>query len=439
MTLLVILLPAPARADAKLLPEPATLDWLLSPDGLAVRRRGSSPIADLPAADSIVAVAPAGSVAWHRPVCPKAPANRLRAALGGLLEERLLAEDEDLHLATAPRPVAGSPLWVAALHKPWLRGWLDQLAAAGRVVDRLVPALAPLGDAVDSADGTEPPPNGHFHLGEDMSADNGEPALHLAWADAQGAADLPAAGGLARSQLAAWQARDSVWTATPAAAGAAERWLGAPVVVRSDADIALAAVRSPWNLLQFDLAPRHRGSLAAGNLWRTLMGPGWAPARWGLVALVVVQLIGLNARAWQQRSALDALRASQDNLLRQAHPQVRAVLDAPLQMQRETAALRSAAGVPGDDDFETVLAAAAAAWPDGQPPAAQLRFEPGRLSLPGAAWAPPQVDALRQGLQALGWTLEQVEAELVIRKGAPAAPGAATPNPATTTAAAAKP
>lgn len=436
MTLLVILLPAPARADAPLRPEPATLDWLLSPDGLAVRRRGSSPIADLPAADSIVAVAPAGSVAWHRPVCPKAPANRLRAALGGLLEERLLAEDEDLHLATAPRPVAGSPLWVAALHKPWLRRWLDQLAAAGRVVDRLVPALAPLGDALDSADGTEPPPNGHFHLGEATTADGGEPALHLAWADAQGAADLPAAGGLARSQLAAWQARDTIWTATPAAASAAERWLGAPVVVRSDADIALAAVRSPWNLLQFDLAPRHRGSLAAGNLWRTLMGPGWAPARWGLVALVVVQLIGLNARAWQQRSALDQLRASQETLLRQAHPQVRAVLDAPLQMQRETAALRSAAGVPGDDDFETVLAAAAAAWPDGQPPAAQLRFEPGRLSLPGAAWAPPQVAALRQRLQALGWTLEQVEAELVIRKGAPAAAG---PNTATTTAAAAKP
>ena len=430
MTLLVILLPAPLRADATLAPEPATLDWLLSADGLAVRRRGSNAIAELPAADSIVAVAPAGAAAWHRPVCPKAPANRLRAALGGLLEERLLAEDEDLHLAIAPRPVAGSPVWVAALHKPWLRRWLDQLAAAGRVVDRLVPALAPLGDAVDSADGTEPPPNGHFHLADGVASAGGEPVLHLAWADAQGAADLPVAGGLARSQLAAWQARDAIWTATPAAAGAAERWLGGPVVVRSDADIALAAVRSPWNLLQFDLAPRHRGSLAAGNLWRTLMGPAWAPARWGLLALVVVQVIGINALAWQQHSTLAQQRQTQLDLLRTAHPQVRAVLDAPLQMQRETAALRSAAGVPGDDDFETVLAAAAAAWPDGQPPAAQLRFDAGRLALPGAAWPAPQVEALRQRLQPLGWTLEQVEAELVIRK---AAPGAAAPAPAAAT------
>lgn len=433
MTLLVILLPATARAEAPLQPEPATLDWLLSPDGLTVRQRGSSAITELPAADSIVAVAPAGSVGWHRPVCPKAPANRLRAALGGLLEERLLAEDDDVHLATAPRPVAGSPVWVAALHKPWLRHWLDQLAAAGRVVDRLVPALAPQADA---ADGSAAQPTGHFHLSDEAITGEDEPLLQLAWADAQGAVDLPAAGSLARSQLAGWQARGTAWSATPAAAGAAESWLGAPVAVRNDADMALAAVRTPWNLLQFDLAPRHRGSLAAGNLWRTFMGPGWAPARWGLLALVVVQLVGLNASAWQQRSALDQLRASQESLLRRAHPQVRAVLDAPLQMQRETTALRSAAGVPGDEDFETMLGAAAAAWPDGQPPAAQLRFEPGRLSLPGAAWQPPQVDALRQRLQALGWTLEQVEAELVIRKPAP---GAAVSNPAAATAAAAKP
>ena len=150
------------------------------------------------------------------------------------------------------------------------------------------------------------------------------------------------------------------------------------------------------------------------------MGPAWAPARWGLVALVLVQVVGVNALAWQQRNALAQQRQTQLDLLRSAHPQVRAVLDAPLQMQRETAALRSAAGVPGDDDFETLLTATAAAWPDGQPPAAQLRFEPGRLSLPGAGWGPPQTDALRQRLAALGWGLDQSEGRLVISKAGPA-------------------
>ena len=430
MTLLVILLPAPPRADAPPPAEQPPLAWLLSPDGLAVGQRGSSAPASLPAADTVVAVAPADAVAWHHPVCPKAPANRLRAALGGLLEERLLTEDDEVHLALAPKPVAGAPVWVAAIHKPWLRNQLGLLAAAGRVVDRLVPALAP------APDGGDAPPTGHIHHGQHShlgTAEPGdEPALQLAWSGSDGAGNLPLAGGLARSLLPGWQARGAVWSATPAAAAAAEQWLGAPVAVVSDAELALAAVRSPWNLLQFDLAPRHRGSLAAGNLWRTLMGPAWAPARWGLAALVLVQVVGLNALAWQQRSALEKQRSAQDGLLRSAHPQVRAVLDAPLQMQRETAALRSAAGIPGDDDFETLLAATAAAWPDGQPPAAQMRFEPGRLSLPGSSWAPPQIDALRQRLAALGWGLDQSEGRLVIQKASPApklAAAPATPRP----------
>ena len=165
-------------------------------------------------------------------------------------------------------------------------------------------------------------------------------------------------------------------------------------------------------------------SLAVGNLWRRLMAPAWAPARWGLVALLGVQVIGLNALAWQQQRQIDSQREAQLSLLRQAHPQVRAVLDAPLQMRRETAALRSAAGVPGDDDFETLLAAAAAAWPEGQPPAAQLRFEPGRLSLPAAGWAPPQVQALRQRLAALGWGLDESDGRLTLNKASgPAQPG----------------
>lgn len=412
MTLLVILLPAPPRADAPPPAETALLTWLLSPDGLAVGQRGSSAAAALPPADTVVAVAPAEAVAWHRPVCPKAPANRLRAALGGLLEERLLNDDDDVHLALAPKPVAGAPTWVAALHKPWLRSQLAQLAAAGRVVDRLVPALAPQLDAVAGA-----APAGHFHGPAEITSDA---SMQLAWSDADGAANLPLTGSLARSLLAPWQARGTTWSATPAAAAAAERWLGTPVAVRNDADVALAAVRSPWNLLQFDLAPRHRGSLAAGNLWRTLMGPAWAPARWGLAALVLVQVVGINALAWQQRSALAQQRSTQDSLLRSAHPQVRAVLDAPLQMQRETAALRSAAGVPGDDDFETLLQATTTAWPDGQPPAAQLRFEPGQLSLPAAGWAPPQIDSLRQRLAALGWGLDQSDGRLVVRKASPA-------------------
>ena len=423
MALLVILLPSapstspPPPAHAEPAADAAPLAWLLSPDGLAIGRLGHSAPALCPKADTVVAVLPAGSVAWHRPLMPRAPANRQRAALGGVLEEQLLADDPNVHLALAPRCTPGAACWVAAVNKPWLQAQLAALAAAGRVVDRLVPALAPLlltdGQA---AAGPGAAPVGHFFSADEAT---GPEAPWLALSDADGALCLPLAGGLARRLQAQWSARGASFSATPAAAAAAEHWLGAPVAVRSAAEMALAAARSPWNLLQFDLAPQHRSSLALGKLGRQLLSPAWAQARWGLLALVLLQLVGLNVMAWQQQRALAGKKAGLDALLRSSHPQVRAVLDAPLQMQRETAALRVAAGVPGPDDFEPMLAAAAAAWPDGQPPTAQLRFEPGRLSLAAGGWTAPQIAQLRARLLPTGWALDNAEGRLLMQRANP--------------------
>ena len=375
----------------------------------------------------MVVVVPAVAIAWHRLTTPRAPANRLRAALGGMLEEQLLADDDSVHLALAPRALPGLPVWVAALHKPWLLAQLARLAGAGLVVDRLVPALAPSllpdGATAGSADAASLAPTGHFFNHTDPT---GAEAPWLALSDADNALCLPLVGGLARTLQQRWSARDALYSATPAAAAAAELWLDAPVAVRSIAEQALAAVRSPWNLLQFDLTPQHRGSLALGKLGRHLLSPAWAPVRHGVLALLLLQLVGLNMVAWQQERALADRRGAMDALLRSSHPQVRAVLDAPLQMQRETAALRVAAGVPGEDDFEPMAAAVAAAWPDGQPPATQLRFETGRLSVPAVGWQVPQIEQLRSRLQPAGWALDNSDGRLVIQRAAASATPSST-------------
>ncbi|MDP1465875.1 hypothetical protein, partial [Klebsiella pneumoniae] len=82
------------------------------------------------------------------------------------------------------------------------------------------------------------------------------------------------------------------WSATPAVATAAERWLGTAVSVKTPTQRALGVLDSAWNLRQFDLAPRARGTRALRLLGRGLMRKPWQPARYGIAALLAVQLLG---------------------------------------------------------------------------------------------------------------------------------------------------
>ena len=103
-------------------------------------------------------------------------------------------------------------------------------------------------------------------------------------------------------------------------------------------------------------------------------------------------------------------------LLLSAHPGVRAVLDAPLQMERETERLRAAAGKPGDGDLESLLAAAAGAWPDGAPPVQGLRFEPGKLSMVAPGWGQPQLLQFKDRLRSAGLGAEQADGRLNVTR-----------------------
>ena len=153
--------------------------------------------------------------------------------------------------------------------------------------------------------------------------------------------------------------------------------------------------------------------------------PNWRPARWGLAALVAIQLLGLNIAAWQQRRTLESKRDAMAELLRVAHPQVRAVLDAPAQMQRETDALRAAAGRAGEEDLESALQAAASVWPQQQP-VQTLGYEGGRLTLAAPAWTEPQIARFRDAVQPAGWRVEAADGRLTMsRPPAGAAPAAA--------------
>jgi general secretion pathway protein L len=375
--------------------------FVLSPDGLTVASQGRCAASLLPRADHIALVLPDSDVSWHRITLPKAPASKLRAALTGVLEEALLDEPENVHLALAPQPVAGQPTWIAAIDRSWLRTELAALEKADVFVDRVLPLSWP-----------DDPPSGHFH-----HADGAEGvSLVLNWAHLDGVATLRLQGGLARSLLPKPLPEGSLLTATPAAAAAAEQWLHAPVAVLSPAERALQATRSLWNLRQFDLARRSRGTRALRDGVRSLLSPAWRPLRYGVVALVVTQVLGLNLWAWHLRSTLDERRTAQVALLQTTFPQVRAVLDAPLQMRREVGSLRAAAGKPDESDLEPLLQAAAAVWPAELAKVESIRFEPGRLTLGASSWNAAQIEQFRAQLRPQGLQVEATDGRLVLSR-----------------------
>jgi general secretion pathway protein L len=402
MSTLVILLPSRPRLVAgadSLSAAPrdgaADLLYVLTPDGLNITRQGRAKAALLPKADSAVVVLADSDVSWHRITLPKAPAARLRAAISGVLEEQLLDDAESVHFALAPALAGGQTGWIAAVNKAWLKAELGALDKAGVIVERAVPMSWP-----------EDAPLGHFSAGFDVAA-----PMQLTWSDAKGVMCLGVNGALAKQMLPQWTA--------PAVAAPAERWLGGSVTTLSDEQRLLRAMRSLWNLLQFDISPKHRGTVALRDAVRRFRSAGWRPIRWGLAALLALQVLGLNLWSWHQERQIAAKRQALVAVLQKAHPQVRAVLDAPAQMRRETDVLRAAAGKAGDGDLETLLGAAASAWPDGQAPLQTMKFADGRLSFAAAGWNDQQVSAFRSQLSGGGWSVAQEGSTLTVSRPAP--------------------
>ena len=414
MSLLVLQLPPRDRLGSRAaafdaepgLRVPVEWSFVLSTDGRTVAQVGQAPVTRLPRADQRVLVLAEADVSWHRIDIPRAPAARLRAALAGVMEEALLDDEHALHFALGPDAAPGRSGWVAVTDARRLAAALAALETAGQTVERVVPAATPVAPGA--------PGRGHF-----FSAREGEdapPWLSLARGD--GVMCLRLSGALARALQPGDGAAELRWSATPAAALAAEAWLGGPVPLLSEAERALEAAQSSVNLRQFEMASRHRGTRALRDGVRRLFSAEWRAVRLGLMALLVLQLVGLNAFAWQQRQHIAAKREAMTVLLKLAHPGVRVVLDAPLQMQSETDRLRAAAGRVGAADLEALLAAAASAWPDGAAPTQTLRFESGKLTLAVPDWAEAQVQQFSERLRGAGYVAEFGEGRAVLSRAA---------------------
>ena len=405
MSTLILTLPLPGANGT---PEYA---YVLSPDGQPPLAQGHAAAALLPAltgrGGEVVAVVPAQALSWHGITLPervlrgllsgRSDAARSRSVLAGALEDQLLDDPDQLHFAVfAGSASSDEPnAWVAVCARAWLQTHLQALETAGRPVGRIV------AEATPSAPGSA----------QAMLCD-GDAPVQLLLCTPQGVSRLP----LQSSTLELALAHSTLEVqAEPAVMALAQQHFGQAVRLCSRTERLLQAAQSPWNLAQLEQSASRSGRLAKrlGALWQQLLhAPAWQAARWSLAALLLVQLIGLNALAWQLRQQQAQTHQAIAGVLQRSFPEVRLVVDAPQQMQRAMDDLARARGAGADALPGRVLAVLASLTP-ARPALGALDWDGRQLQLRVGALDAAGQQTLTQALEAQGlrgqWQGDQLQ------------------------------
>ena len=383
--------------------------YVLSNDGLHIQRNGQATPTLLPSAgrtSQVTAVIPASRLSWHSIALPpglqlhsRRQQQRVRAVLTGLLEEKLLDDPAQLHLALAADAEAGQTCWVAACDKAWLQAHLQALEAAGHPASRIAPQYWPSGTPLLwlSADADV----------AQLTATGLEQKVSFARAPLQADAALLQA---LLSQLPP----DLPVLAEPQLARAAEA-LQRPITLHTQAQQLLAAGQYSGDLAQFDLdlggSTRLRRRLL--DAWQSFAkAPQWRAARWAAGIAVVAQLVGLNAWAFKENRAIAQRQQQAKQVLQTTFPHVPVVVDAPVQMQRELDLLRSNSGALSSSDAEALLSASATI--SGVQNASALQYQDKQLRISGLNLSPEALTDAQQSLQATGYQLSPEGADLLL-------------------------
>jgi general secretion pathway protein L len=343
----------------------------------------------------VAVLLPALAMSWHQVELPaglhKQPA-KLKAALEGILEERVLDDTADLHMSLAPDWKDSARPWVAICHRQWLSEHLQALEAAGLTVNRIVPELAPTSTILQlQALGTTE--QGWLWCSQ---TERGVWGLPLQ------AVPLNGAGLWAADE----ERTQADIQAEPAMVAATSQRLGLQARLVAPNQHWLAALASDWDLAQFDFQANARTrrvknwQRTANHLWQHNT---WRPARWALAVLLASQLLGLNAWAWKTRTDWQIQQQAWTQMLLDTFPQTRVVVDAPLQMAKEVARLRQGSGQLAAHDLESMLATLGQALPAGVAAPRQWRYQTGQLQLQNFELSASQQETMRQSLNAQGY------------------------------------
>ncbi len=422
MSQLIIALPLEA------LTAETVLTFVLVVDGQAVEAGeclpAQLPHPDLPGHENI-ALAPVRALSWHQVTLPEGVGQgspRLKAVLDGLLEDQLLDEPAQLHFALAPAPGGpGRPQWVAACERRWLAMAVQGLAAVGRPLARVLPEWGPPGAQRLHVTGHTAAPTVVACSPLSISVLALTPET-LAWVLPSEHA-LPGVGDVTEDAerndaLPADEPVPVQLSAEPELVALAEQQLHRPVQAWPLHQRWQAAAHAPWDLAR-GLLMRKRAQ-RPGIEW--LRAPRWRLARQAVLSLLLVNVIGLNALAWQQERQLAQGRADIQRVLLQTFPNVRTVIDAPAQMQREVQRLALATAAPMPTDLDAMLSALQGALQDAgnaAPPAiGSLNYRAGELRVTVLDLPAAQRAEVMQRLRRLGYPTSQEADTLVMKASA---------------------
>lgn len=364
--------------------------WALCDDESgSVVQSGTDLLASMPKGYECLAILAADRVLCTAAKLPPGSRRLWQAALPFVAEEHTLPDPEDNHVVPGPL-LADGRIMLAVVDKAWLKRIVDSCRTAKLSVRRAVPetflpALAPQ-TWVLVWDGS----NGFIRTGSasGMALDSGDAnsaplALNMLLHATQ--ESLPKKI-IVRFSQSATQSQHTLpqWDGLPVplATGPAWDWRREPV-----ADGTL-------NLLWGDFAPR-----AKFREW----WPHLRPAVLILLALLAVESIGTNLEWAMLAREKNNLAGEMERTFRATFGADSALVNAPLQMQRNLAELRHSAGLPDDSDFLPLLDAAAPRFAELPPGSVRaLHFEAGRLDVDLKLRRSADFTLLQQRLQSKG-------------------------------------
>ncbi len=352
---------------------------------------GHATLANLPRTEACELVLPAEAVLLTRVSLPRGSKQKMRQLLAYAIEDRLVAEPDAVHVATGPM-LADGQTTLAVVDKAWLARVLARFNEAGlrprsAWPETLLPLL-PADGWVMVWDGR----GGFLRSGEHagMSLDGGSStqppaALVLSVAEARAAATLPH-HLLLRLREATPPPDVKAWSDVLGVM--VEMGLGWTPLQRPD------VVRGGIDLLQGAFVPTG----AARDWWPSLRLPLILA---GLIALL--QIGATTTEWWRLSREKHQLQVAMEKSFREAFPDARVVIDAPLQMQRKLAELRGASGQMSPSDYLPLLSRTAAALDaDSRGRLRAIHYEASQLSLDMPVVDQAAADQLMTRLTAAG-------------------------------------